>query len=62
MKQICKVILNGMLCVTIYLQDETISPYAEETSWYFRIKDGVLQRRLWSNTRGIWLTDWIDCN
>lgn len=84
MKQICKVVLNGMLCVTIfaataigfynytptlfvedpaiYLQDETISPYAEETSWYFRIKDGVLQRRLWSNTRGIWLTDWIDCN
>jgi hypothetical protein len=42
-------------------QAEQITPYAEETTWYLRIHNGILQKRLWSNTRGIWLTDWIDC-
>lgn len=36
------------------------STRAEETTWYFRIKNGILQMRLWSITYGIWLTDWID--
>lgn len=40
---------------------EQITPYAEETTWYLRKYNGILQKRLWSNTRGIWLTDWIDC-
>lgn len=39
----------------------TVSPQAEETEWYYRIYDGKVQKRLWSLTRGIWLTDWIDC-
>ena len=46
---------------SINTQSEQITPYAEETTWYLRIHDGILQKRLWSNTRGIWLTDWIDC-
>lgn len=32
----------------------------EEVKWYFRIYNGVVQRRLWSVTYGYWLTDWID--
>lgn len=36
-------------------------PCAEETTWCFRVINGQPQKRLWSNTRGIWLTDWIDC-
>ena len=36
-------------------------PYAEETAWCFRSHNGQPQKRLWSYTRGIWLTDWIDC-
>ena len=39
----------------------TVSPQAEETEWYFRVYNGKVQKRLWSYTRGIWLTDWIDC-
>lgn len=39
----------------------TVSPRAEETAWVYRIYDGKVQKRLWSYTRGIWLTDWIDC-
>ncbi len=39
----------------------TVSPRAEQTEWYYRIYNGHLQKRLWSYTRGIWLTDWIDC-
>lgn len=31
----------------------------EETEWYYRIADGLLQKRLWSITYGYWLTDWI---
>lgn len=32
---------------------------AEEVRWYYRTRDGVEEMRLWSLTRGIWLTDWI---
>ena len=39
----------------------TIVPMAEETMWYYRIYEGRLQKRLWSLTRGIWLTEWEDC-
>lgn len=42
-------------------QDDQIMPLWEETMWYTRIKDGKLQKRLWSITYGRWLTDWIDC-
>lgn len=31
----------------------------EETEWYYRIADGLFQKRLWSLTYGYWLTDWI---
>lgn len=45
------------------LMDDTsvASPKAEETEWYYRIYNGHLQKRLWSLTRGIWLTEWEDC-
>lgn len=39
--------------------EDQVSPLAEETGWFFRVVDGVAQKRLWSYTRGIWLTDWI---
>ncbi|MDR3271396.1 MAG: hypothetical protein LBT32_07830 [Peptococcaceae bacterium] len=32
---------------------------AEETQWYFRILNGVAEKRLWSITQRIWLTDWL---
>lgn len=41
--------------------ESNISPYTEETTWCYRTYNDHLQRRLWSNTRGIWLTDWMDC-
>lgn len=31
---------------------------AEQTEWKYRVVDGKLQKRLWSITYGIWLTDW----
>ena len=31
----------------------------EQTKWYFRMRNGVAEKRLWSITYGIWLTDWI---
>ena len=42
-------------------QGEVVSPRTEETTWYFRNYNGRAQKRLWSNTRGICLTDWIYC-
>lgn len=41
--------------------EDTVSPRAEETIWYTRTYNGKPQKRLWSVTRRIWLTDWIDC-
>lgn len=40
---------------------ESVSPYAEETVWVHRMYNGKEQKRLWSYTKGRWLTDWIDC-
>ena len=37
-----------------------ITPQAEETEWVYRYYNGVLQKRLWSNTYAKWLTDWIN--
>ena len=34
---------------------------AEETVWKYRVYEGRWQKRLWSITRGIWLTDWEYC-
>lgn len=34
-------------------------PNAEQTVWYFRNNNGIIEKRLWSLTYGIWLTDWI---
>ncbi len=42
------------------VQDEGISPQAEETEWYVRWYEGRRQRRLWSITNCCWLTDWED--
>jgi len=36
------------------------SPRAEETTWFFRNNNGIMQMRLWSITYRKWLTDWID--
>lgn len=38
-----------------------ISPRTEEIYWVYRTYNGVRQKRLWSATEGVWLTDWIDC-
>ena len=37
------------------------STRAIEVEWVYRNYNGVLQKRLWSNTEMCWLTDWIDC-
>lgn len=41
--------------------EEGITPYAEETQWFYREYNGKYQKRLWSLTYRRWLTEWIDC-
>lgn len=36
-----------------------ISSCADETQWYYRNNNGVLEKRLWSITEGRWLTAWM---
>lgn len=45
--------------VVVCSETGEIQPRVEETIWYFRTVDGVKQKRLWSITYGVWLTDWI---
>lgn len=40
--------------------DVIITPQAEETEWVYRYYNGVLQKRLWSNTYAVWLTEWTN--
>lgn len=41
-----------------------VAPQAEETVWYTRSnpQTGKVEKRLWSITRRIWLTEWIPIN
>lgn len=41
-----------------YTEDGGAVIYAEQTEWRYRVVDGKPQKRLWSITYGIWLTDW----
>lgn len=47
---------NENSSVNLFLGD---TPRAEETEWVIRWYDGLIQKRLWSLTYGVWLTDWI---
>ena len=47
----------GLTVSSVYPND---SSRAEETIWYFRTVNGIVQMRLWSITYRKWLTDWID--
>lgn len=38
----------------------TIDPKIDENVWITRTYNGKLQKRLWSITYQVWLTDWID--
>lgn len=40
--------------------DTIVTPQTEEVEWIFRMYYGVMQKRLWSITYGVWLTDWMD--
>ncbi len=42
----------------VYAKSDDIVIHAEETEWRYRVVDGKLQKRLWSITRGMWLTNW----
>lgn len=39
--------------------EEAIQTRVEETDWFYRNNNGVIEKRLWSYTYGRWLTDWI---
>lgn len=78
MKIIKKTILYIVICLTLAtsafaINDNstnivnTASEYdnvarTEEVVWVYMPIDGVRHMRLWSRTRGIWLTDWIPCD
>ncbi len=67
----CTLLLACLLTMTVSVSAKTVSvepcsadagepmPCVEETEWMFRIWNGELQKRLWSNTYGRWLTGWI---
>lgn len=78
MKTIKKIIICIIVCLTLttgafavdidYVKISNPVPgysdniNTEEVIWYVTTIDGVKYKRLWSRTRGIWLTDWIPCN
>ena len=33
--------------------------HTEQTKWYYRMNNGVLEQRLWSITYGHWITAWV---
>lgn len=51
------VIAGESIAVSSY--EAPVEPLAEETEWVYRVYNGNLEKRLWSNTYGVWKTDWI---
>ena len=56
--------------ITTYAEPENIIEYGVEGEeqtreevlmWFYRMHNGIQQKRLWSVTYGYWITDWIDC-
>lgn len=45
--------------VSIQGTNSTAVIQAEQTEWYYRNNNGIMEKRLWSITYGIWLTDWM---
>lgn len=45
--------------ITVSAGETPVEPLAEETEWVYRVYNGNLEKRLWSNTYGVWKTDWI---
>ena len=39
--------------------ESVVEPRVEEVEWIYRVYNGNIERRLWSYTEGVWLTDWI---
>lgn len=77
MKTIRKIILYIVICLTLTTSAFAVNcdcasisaqppsygdqPMAEEVQWVYMPIDGVMHMRLWSRTRGKWLTGWIPC-
>ena len=39
-------------------ESTNIQTRVEETGWFYKVENGVLYKRLWSYTWGVWLTNW----
>ena len=61
------ILLCALLSAPAYAVYDSVTPVstesasvarAEETQWYFRNYNGILQKRLWSITYMKWLTEW----
>jgi len=39
--------------------ESEIEPRLEEVEWIYRVYNGNIEKRLWSYTEGVWLTDWL---
>lgn len=77
MKAIRKIIIYIVICLTLTTSAFAVNsdcvntsvptsvsvaePNAEKVEWIFVTVDGVRYKRLWSITRGVWLTGWIEC-
>ena len=44
---------------TAEITDTSNGARAEQTQWYYRVNNGIMEKRLWSITNEIWLTDWM---
>ena len=54
------VFASGNALDPMAISEEIVTPASEETVWYTRIYNGMLQKRLWSITYQEWLTEWED--
>lgn len=56
-------LLTAYAMTNINTEDNPIIEIKQEVKvWRYRKYNGKSQKRLWSKSRGVWLTDWIDCH
>ena len=42
-------------------QNESISPRADKLVWKYKVINGSLYKRLWNQSKGKWIGNWVPC-
>ena len=58
-KRLAKGLVLLLIVIALVKTTALVPLAAEETEWFYRSNNGVVEKSMWSYTYGKWLTDWM---